>query len=53
MPFCGHAVVEQLCGVRTAVQDPYLELGQAWQVNARQAAIQRGLIDEMAQAMGY
>lgn len=53
VPFCAHATVETLCGVRTPVQDPYLELGQAWQVNARQAAFQRGMIDEMAQSMGY
>ncbi len=52
VPFCAHATVETMCGVRTAVEDPYLDLGQAWQVNARQAAFQRGLIDEMAQAMG-
>jgi acetoin utilization deacetylase AcuC-like enzyme len=53
VPFCGHAVVEALSGEKTAVEDPFLELGQAWQVNARQAAFQRQLIDEMAQDMGY
>ena len=53
VPFCGHAVVETLVGVDMGVEDPYLELGQAWQVNARQAAFQRGLIDEMAVALGY
>jgi hypothetical protein len=42
-----------MCGVRTAVKDPYLELGQAMQVNARQAAFQRSLLDEMALSMGY
>jgi acetoin utilization deacetylase AcuC-like enzyme len=52
VPFCGHAVVETLVGADTKVVDPYLELGQAWQVNARQAAFQRGLIDEMAVALG-
>ena len=53
VPFCGHAVVETLVGADMGVQDPYLELGQAWQVNARQAAFQRGLIDEMALQFGY
>jgi hypothetical protein len=46
-------VVETLVGADMGVQDPYLELGQAWQVNARQAAFQRGLIDEMALQFGY
>lgn len=49
----GYAVVETLVGAHMGVEDPYLELGQAWQVNARQAAFQRGLIDEMAVALGY
>jgi acetoin utilization deacetylase AcuC-like enzyme len=53
VPFCAHATVEAMCGVRTAVEDPYLELGQAMQVNARQAAFQRSLLDEMALSMGY
>ena len=53
VPFCGQAVLETLAGVRTEVQDPFLELGQAWQVNPRQAAFQRGLIDEMAVALGF
>ena len=53
VPFCGHAVVETMVGTDMGVEDPYLELGQAWQVNARQAAFQRGLIDEMALAYGY
>jgi acetoin utilization deacetylase AcuC-like enzyme len=53
VPFCGHAVVETLVGADMGVEDPYLELGQAWQVNARQAAFQRGLIDEMAAQFGY
>ncbi len=53
VPFCGHAVVETLVGANMGVEDPYLELGQAWQVNARQAAFQRGLIDEMAMQFGY
>jgi acetoin utilization deacetylase AcuC-like enzyme len=53
VPFCGHAVVEAMVGADMGVTDPYLEIGQAWQVNARQAAFQRGLIDEMAVALGH
>jgi len=50
VPFCGHAVVETLAGERLGVDDPLLELLEAWQPNARLAAFQRDLIDEMARA---
>ena len=47
VPFCGHAVVETLAAESLGVEDPFLELFQAWQPNPRFAAFQRGLIDEM------
>lgn len=48
VPFCGHAVVEALAGESLGVDDPFVELFEAWQPNAQLAAFQRGLIDEMA-----
>lgn len=52
VPFCGHAVMEALSGVRTAVEDPYLPSMLAQQPGDRYRAFQRGLIDEMAEAHG-
>ncbi len=49
VPFCGHAIVETLAGVRTQVEDPMLDLAILQQPSARFAAFQRQLIDEMAQ----
>lgn len=48
VPFCGHAVMEALSGETSDVQDPMLEILEAWQPNARLVALQRQLIDEMA-----
>ena len=52
VPFCGHAVVETLAAESLGVEDPFLELFQAWQPNPRFAAFQRGLIDEMVSLHG-
>ncbi|MCG3190063.1 MAG: Histone deacetylase-like amidohydrolase [Burkholderiaceae bacterium] len=52
VPFCGHAVVEALAGENLGVDDPFIELFDAWQPNAQFAAFQRGLIDEMARTLG-
>ena len=52
VPFCGHAILETLAGVRTQVEDPLLELVLAQQPGERFAAFQRRLIDEMAEAFG-
>ncbi len=53
VPFCGHAIVETLAGVRTEVIDPMIDMAVAQQPNPRFAAFQRQLIDEMASAFGY
>ena len=47
-PFCGHAILEELAGVRTAVIDPTLEVLQAQQPKERVLRFHRALIDEMA-----
>ena len=49
VPFCGLAIVETLAGERTEVVDPFLKVIQNSQSNARFEALQRELIDEMAE----
>ena len=51
VPFCGLAVVEELSGVRTAVEDPFEELFAAQQPNQRVLEFQRGLVDELAEVL--
>ena len=53
VPFCGHAVMEALSGIRTAVEDPLLGMAIAWQPEERFVAFQRQLIGEMAQQFGF
>ena len=52
VPFCGLAIVEELSGHNTEVQDPFLEAIAAGQPNAAFKAFQRQLIDEMAEGVG-
>lgn len=52
VPFCGHAIVEELAGQDCRVVDPMLEMATAWQPGDRFAQFQRGLIDEMAAEFG-
>jgi acetoin utilization deacetylase AcuC-like enzyme len=51
VPFCGLAVVEELSGVRTPVEDPFEELFAAQQPGERVLEFQRALVDEMAGAL--
>ena len=51
VPFCGHAVVEQLSGIRTAVADPLLDFIRVQQPSEAFHAFQRALIDDMARAL--
>ncbi len=51
VPFCGLAVVEELSGARTAVEDPFEELFAAQQPDPRVVEFQRALIDEMAEVV--
>ena len=50
VPFCGVAIMEALSGEGSDVVDPLLDMFHAWQPNARMQALQRQLIDEMADA---
>ncbi|MDH4568661.1 class II histone deacetylase [Pseudomonas sp. BN414] len=51
VPFCGHAVIEELAGVRTEVEDPFLPMLEGQQPNAEFRAFQRQAIDRMAAAL--
>ncbi|SIT36130.1 Histone deacetylase-like amidohydrolase [Paraburkholderia ribeironis] len=53
VPFCGHAIVEELAGEAGLVADPLRDLVMAQQPNERFAAFQRALIDEMALSFGF
>ena len=48
VPFCGLAVMEELSGHRTEVQDPFSDFFALQQPGERFMALQRQLIDEMA-----
>ena len=52
MPFCGHAIVEQLAGEHMGVEDPFLEMFKPQQPGERFNAFQRRLLDELAAAFG-
>jgi hypothetical protein len=49
VPFCGLAVMEQLSGIRTEVQDPLLEFIQQQQPREAFNQFQRQAIDTLAQ----
>lgn len=48
VPFCGLATLEALSGIRTAVQDPMLDMIQAQQPDGQSVAFQKQLIDATA-----
>ena len=48
VPFCGLAVMEQLSGIRTEVEDPLLTFIQQQQPRAPFNQLQKALIDELA-----
>ena len=51
VPFCGHALIEQLSGQRTEVFDPMHDFALAQQPNAVFQRFQRGLLEEQAKAI--
>ena len=51
VPFCGHALVEQLSGIKTQVTDPALDFFIAQQPNSTFQALQRTLLVEQAKAL--
>ncbi len=48
VPFCAHAILETLAQEKSNVEDPGLEMWQAWQPSERLVSLQRQLIDEMS-----
>lgn len=52
VPFCGHAILEELSGERTAVQDPFLEIFEPQQPGPRFNSFQSQLLDELAESFG-
>jgi acetoin utilization deacetylase AcuC-like enzyme len=52
VPFCGHAIVEQLAGEHMKIEDPFLAIFEPQQPGERFNAFQRQLIDELADAFG-
>lgn len=53
VPFCGHAVLERLSGSAVRAPDPLQARIAAQQPNGRFEAFHRGLVDEMAEALGF
>ena len=51
VPFCGHALIEQLAGVQTAVVDPLLDFAKAQQPNAAFQRFQRQQLEELARSI--
>jgi len=47
VPFCGHAVVEELSGIRTAVEDPMLDFLRQQQPNEALRAFQREQLERL------
>jgi acetoin utilization deacetylase AcuC-like enzyme len=52
VPFCGHALIEQLAGVKTEVTDPALDFFKLQQPNSAFQKFQRDLLLEQAAALG-
>jgi len=53
VPFCGHAVIEQLAGIRTEVEDPMLAFIEQQQPTEPARLLQRELIDRQADDLGF
>ncbi len=47
VPFCGHAVLETLSGVRTEVVDPVLEMALGWQPGPEAAEFHRQWVERL------
>ena len=51
VPFCGHAIVEELCGLRTGVKDPGLDMFNLMQPGPRVLEFHRRWIAELASTL--
>lgn len=52
VPFCGHAVMEELSGSKITAPDPMAEAMHVRQPNSRVTAFHKGLIDDMRTELG-
>ncbi|MFA6031503.1 MAG: class II histone deacetylase [Myxococcota bacterium] len=52
VPFCGHAVLETLSEVRTAVEDQEIEMFSLWQPGPRVQAFQNSWVDDLTKEFG-
>lgn len=52
VPFCGHAILETLSGVRTAVEDHEVEMFSLWQPGKRAQVFQDKWVDDLARGFG-
>ncbi len=53
VPFCGHSLIEQLSGIKTAVEDPMLDFVRMQQPSAAFQAFQRNELQQAAAALGF
>ncbi len=53
VPFCGLAVIEQLSGIRTAVQDPTLPMIAGTQPDTGVEAFQHARLQDQARSLGF
>lgn len=51
VPFCGHALIEELSGETSDVVDPLMEMALLWQPEERFDALQFQLLDELATSL--
>jgi acetoin utilization deacetylase AcuC-like enzyme len=51
VPFCGHAIVEELCGVRSEVVDPGLDIFNAMQPDTRAIEFQHRWIADLGKTL--
>jgi acetoin utilization deacetylase AcuC-like enzyme len=51
VPFCGHALIEQLSGITTDVVDPILDFALLQQPNAAFQSFQRSLLEQQAASL--
>jgi len=51
VPFCGHALLAELAGVKSGVDDPFLPMLEMQQPGPATRAFQLAAIDELARAL--
>jgi acetoin utilization deacetylase AcuC-like enzyme len=53
VPFCGHSLIEQLCGIKTDVEDPLLDFVRQQQPSLSYQAFQRDELRQTAKMLGF